>query len=157
MLGSTTELPKEHIYQHHKSQSFNFHTKKSALLQKSLDEHKASTSAACTVFMAPPIVTKQNQQRDYNVSPISIHESIGLVDVVQKKSGCYVPLQVTIPTCCLRSQLNEMHKRKRHIANFISQPYVTDALPLATNEINNFAQKFLPTAAIEVIATTRIS
>lgn len=161
-MCSTTESPKEHFYQHHKSQSFNSHTKKSsASLQKSLDEHKGCTTTAYTIFMATPVAssnpaTKSNQQQDYSVSPISIQESIGVAEVVHKKRACYVPMQVTIPTCCLRSQLNELQRRNQLIANSISQPPVAEPSPLFPNESNNSAPKLLQTA-IEVIATIRPS
>lgn len=161
-MCSTTESPKEHFYQHHKSQSFNFHTKKSsASLQKSLDEHKGCTTTAYTIFMATPVAssnpaTKSNQHQDYSVSPISIQESMGVAEVVHKKRACYVPMQVTIPTCCLRSQLNELQRRNQLIANSMSQPPIAEPSPLLSNETNNTAPKLLPTA-IEVIATIRPS
>lgn len=154
-MCSTADIPKEHFYQHHKSQSFNFHTKKSASLQKSLDDHKGCTTTAYTIFMATPMTssnpaTKLNQQH----SPISIQESCGVGDVVQKKRSFNVPMQVIIPTCCLRSQLNELQKRNQQVTESLSQPPLAESSPLASNEINSSAPKPLPTA-IEVIATNQ--
>lgn len=155
-------LPSNHSvsneFSHQKSQSFNFHTRKSTLLQKSLDERTStayaasiltkSPNSAATTTTTPTTTTKLNQQPDYHVSSLSIQESHGIVDATQKRGACYMPLHVTIPTCCLRSQINELHKRNQFIANVMSKPSTAAEPP--SNEIDDLTGKNFP-IAIEVI------
>lgn len=133
---------KDQLQTQFRLQSHNLLTKKT-VYQKQLEDRKTFTVLMASQLPSPASTMSTNQYHEYILQTNPDNSDSNMV---QKRNSFYTPTPVTIPTCCLRSQMNQKQQQLQKMQQISKQqsPQPSQQISISTNTVKTTEVNFTP-------------